>query len=148
MTEQQRVSDRSSPPTSSCVLLPLESWLPLPGFYHSFIPRAWMVCLTLCPVLPPVLVNPFLSSHDSGYSAECKHLGPASLEGITEIPLLLPSQTPSLLQTRRRPSSYLIPTLPATRTLPTHSSVLAWRIPGTVGPGGLPSMGSHRVGHD
>ena len=30
----------------------------------------------------------------------------------------------------------------------THSSVLAWRIPGTVGPGGLPSMGSHRVGDD
>ena len=30
----------------------------------------------------------------------------------------------------------------------THSSVLAWRIPGTVGPGGLPSMGSHRVRHD
>ena len=30
----------------------------------------------------------------------------------------------------------------------THSCVLAWRIPGTAGPGGLPSMGSHRVGHD
>ena len=30
----------------------------------------------------------------------------------------------------------------------THSSVLAWRIPGTGKPGGLPSMGSHRVGHD
>ena len=30
----------------------------------------------------------------------------------------------------------------------THSSVLAWKIPGTVGPGGLPSMGSRRVGHD
>ena len=30
----------------------------------------------------------------------------------------------------------------------THSSVLAWRIPGTAEPGGLPSMGSHRVGHD
>ena len=29
-----------------------------------------------------------------------------------------------------------------------HSSVLAWRIPGTVEPGGLPSMGSHRVGHN
>ena len=29
----------------------------------------------------------------------------------------------------------------------THSSVLAWRIPGTAEPGGLPSMGSHRVGH-
>ena len=30
----------------------------------------------------------------------------------------------------------------------THSSVLAWRIPGTAERGGLPSMGSHRVGHD
>ena len=30
----------------------------------------------------------------------------------------------------------------------THSSVLAWRIPGTVEPGVLLSMGSHRVGHD
>ena len=30
----------------------------------------------------------------------------------------------------------------------THFSVLAWRIPGMVEPGGLPSMGSHRVGHD
>ena len=29
-----------------------------------------------------------------------------------------------------------------------HSSVLAWRIPGTAEPGGLPSMGSHRVEHD
>ena len=30
----------------------------------------------------------------------------------------------------------------------THSSVLAWRIPGTWEPGGLSSMGSHRVGYD
>ena len=30
----------------------------------------------------------------------------------------------------------------------THSSVLAWTIPGTGEPGGLPSTGSHRVGHD
>ena len=29
----------------------------------------------------------------------------------------------------------------------THSSILAWRIPGTAEPGGLPSMGSHRVRH-
>ena len=29
-----------------------------------------------------------------------------------------------------------------------HSSILAWRLPGTEQPGGLPSMGSHRVGHD
>jgi hypothetical protein len=30
----------------------------------------------------------------------------------------------------------------------THSSILAWTIPGTDEPGGLPSRGSHRVGHD
>ena len=30
----------------------------------------------------------------------------------------------------------------------THSSILAWRIPGTEEPGGLPSMGLHRVGQD
>ena len=34
------------------------------------------------------------------------------------------------------------------KEMATHSSVLAWRSPGTAEPGGLPSMGSHRVGHD
>ena len=34
------------------------------------------------------------------------------------------------------------------KEMATHSSVLAWRIPGMGQPGGLPSMGSHRVGHD
>ena len=34
------------------------------------------------------------------------------------------------------------------KEMATHSSVLAWRIPETREPGGLPSMGSHRVGHD
>ena len=34
------------------------------------------------------------------------------------------------------------------KEMATHSSVLAWRIPGTGEPGGLPSMGSYRVGHD
>ena len=34
------------------------------------------------------------------------------------------------------------------KAMATHSSVLAWRIPGTGEPGGLPSMGLHRVGHD
>ena len=34
------------------------------------------------------------------------------------------------------------------KAMATHSSVLAWRIPGTGEPGGLPSMGWHRVGHD
>ena len=34
------------------------------------------------------------------------------------------------------------------KEMATHSSVVAWRIPGTGEPGGLPSMGSHWVGHD
>ena len=34
------------------------------------------------------------------------------------------------------------------KEMATHSSVLAWRIPGTGEPSGLPSLGSHRVGHD
>ena len=34
------------------------------------------------------------------------------------------------------------------KEMATHSSVLAWRIPGMGEPGGLPSMESHRVGHD
>ena len=34
------------------------------------------------------------------------------------------------------------------KEMTTHSSILAWRIPGTEEPSGLPSMGSHRVGHD
>ena len=41
-------------------------------------------------------------------------------------------------------AEYIIPE----KEMATHSSILAWRIPGTEEPGGLPSMGSHRVGHN
>ena len=37
---------------------------------------------------------------------------------------------------------------PLEEEMTTHSSILAWRIPGMAEPGGLPSMGSHRVGRD
>ena len=37
---------------------------------------------------------------------------------------------------------------PLEKEMATHFSVLAWRIPGMGEPGGLPSTGSHRVGHD
>ena len=42
----------------------------------------------------------------------------------------------------------LIPGLGRSLGGATHSSILAWRIPGTEEPGGLPSIGSHRVGHN
>ena len=38
--------------------------------------------------------------------------------------------------------------IPLEKEMATYSSILAWRIPGMGEPGGLPSMGSHRVGHD
>ena len=44
------------------------------------------------------------------------------------------------------PFTFYFPALE--KEMATHSSVLSWRIPGMGEPGGLPSMGSHRVGHD
>ena len=41
-----------------------------------------------------------------------------------------------------------IPSPNLEKEMATHSSILAWRIPGTEEPGELLSMGSHRVGHD
>ena len=51
-------------------------------------------------------------------------------------------------QTRLRDFTFTFHFLALEKETATHSSVLAWRIPGTGQPGGLPSMGSHRVGHD
>ena len=41
-----------------------------------------------------------------------------------------------------------IPWLSSEKAMAPHSSMVAWKIPGTAEPGGLPSMGSHRVGHN
>ena len=45
-------------------------------------------------------------------------------------------------------SFYLLEDRGLEKEMATHSSILAWRIPGTEEPGGLLPMGSHRVGHD
>ena len=54
------------------------------------------------------------------------------------------------LKSQTRLSDFTFPFhfLALKKEMATHSSDLAWRIPGTAEPGGLPSMGSHRVGHD
>ena len=57
-------------------------------------------------------------------------------------PRFQPSQTDQDLQNCKVIHLYHL------SSMATHSSVLAWRIPGTGEPGGLPSMGSHRVRHD
>ena len=53
-------------------------------------------------------------------------------------------------QSRTRPSDFNVTFLfhALQKEMAAHSSALAWRIPGTGEPGGLPSMGSHRVGQD
>ena len=60
--------------------------------------------------------------------------------------------TYSMLQTKNKycisGNTNYLSLLIVEKEMATHSSVLAWRIPGTGEPGGLPSMGSHRVGHD
>ena len=78
--------------------------------------------------------------------------------GNPQIPLSVPYPTPgaslvtqmvknlSAVQEKRVAS--LDQEDPLEKGMTTHSSVLAWRIPGTGERGGLPCMGSHRVGHD
>ena len=62
------------------------------------------------------------------------------------LPCLAPNtQSPTYSETLEHLSIYL---MEKEKAMATHSSVIAWRIPGTGEPSGLPSMGSHRVGHD
>ena len=57
------------------------------------------------------------------------------------------SSRPSSTATKTKaPDDLVAP--PLEKEMATHSSVLAWRIPGMGEPGGLLSVGSHRVGHD
>ena len=51
-------------------------------------------------------------------------------------------------QTRLSDFTFTFPFHALEKEMATHSSVLAWRVPVTADPGGLPSMGSNRVGHD
>ena len=70
----------------------------------------------------------------------------ASLHGKAE-----PDTTEQLSLLFLKPIAFILFTLLfliLEKAMAPHSSVLAWRIPGMVEPGGLLSMGSHRVGHD
>ena len=80
----------------------------------------------------PVLENPM----DGGFSME-KIPWWAAVHGVTKS-----------LQTWLSDFIFTVHFHALEKEMATHSSVLAWRIPGTGEPGGLPSMGSHRVGHD
>ena len=55
---------------------------------------------------------------------------------------------PGLRRSLGEGNSYSVQYSALEKEMATHSSVLAWRIPGTGEPGGLPSVGLHRVAHD
>ena len=87
-----------------------------------------------------MLEEPVLGGREGEVSLECC------------VPLRQPSKDAtcqlSFLSPRRSGLERWIWESPLEKEMATHSSVLAWRIPGMGEPGGLPSMGSHRVGHD
>ena len=66
----------------------------------------------------------------------------AIVHGVARVGQNLVTKLPDLIQNK------IVLVIILEKAMAPHSSVLAWRIPGTGEPGGLPSMGSHRVGHD
>ena len=80
-----------------------------------------------------------MAAHSSSLawkSHEQKSLVGATVHGVTKT------------QTRLSNLTFIFHFHALGKEMATHSSVLAWRIPGTGEPGGLPSMGLHRVGHN
>ena len=73
-----------------------------------------------------------------------------SLQLCLALPNPVDCSMPGVAQSRTRLSDFTFTfhSHALEKEMVTHSSVLAWRIPGTEEPGELPSMGSHRVEHD
>ena len=92
----------------------------------------------------------YLEGKQSVFGRRQWHPTPVLLPGKSRGWRSLVGYRPWGLKSRTRLSGFTFtfhfPTLE--KAMATHSSVLAWRIPGIGEPGGLPSMGSHRVGHD
>ena len=102
-----------------------------------------------------VLIEPYY--HLLTASALRRLLQPKLFLNLLDFSLCPNTSSPSSWFIRRLLSSFCVGWLllmlgaqpsPSEKAMATHSSVLAWRIPGTGEPGGLPSMGLHRVRHD
>ena len=112
-------------------------------------------CLTLCNPMncspPGSSVHGILQAkHRSGL--QCPPSGDLLNPGIEPMSLMTPELADGLFTTSATLEApyliYFILTQTSEKEMATHSSVLAWRIPGTAEPSGLPSMWLHRVGHD
>ena len=110
-----------------------------------FSPRLcpWLLCLLHCPISTSALGNQSRNSGTSFVPASTRiyfmfHLDAswAAFHGVAKS------------QTRLSDFTFTFNFHALEKEMATHSSVFAWRIPGTGELGGLPSMGSHRVGHD
>ena len=103
----------------------------------------WLCCFWIRPVEPPCLIS---VSNGEGNGTPLQYSwmeNPmdrgawyAAVHGVTTS------------QTRLSDFTFTFHFHALEQEMATHSSVLAWRIPGMGQPGGLPSTGSHRVGHD
>ena len=124
--------------------LGLAGLLPFPQWVKSFIPRAFLglrsfLYLWRFPCSRPALLKKAFFSLLPTTILSCK----CSVEVHEEKPLREHNFL-WIYITQNLPDLLLIPE----KAMAAHSSVLAWRIPGTAEPGGLPSVGWHRVGHD
>ena len=126
---------------NACFLSPLLSFLKtLPLVEARVVPLVYVLVL---PLSSPIRPNSQLSTAEKTMAAHSCLENPmdggawyAAVHGVTKSWRRLSDFT----------FTFHFPALE--KEMATHSSVLAWRVPGTGGPGGLPSMGSHRVGHD
>ena len=88
----------------------------------------------------------FVCNPQFGLRCLCRRRRPGKSHGLRSLIGYSPGVAKS--QTRLSDFTFTFHFHALEKEMVTHSSVLAWRIPGTGEPGGLPSMGSHRVGHD
>ena len=117
-------------------------------FYAILLFIAWDFTFTTRPIHNWTLF-PFWLSHFilCGAISNCPPLFPSSiLNSFWLAGLIFPRHTFSILILSIRALTFHFHALE--KEMATHSNVLAWRIPGTVEPDGLPSMGLHRVQHD
>ena len=126
-------SDRDAEP-KIFTIWSYRKYLPNPGLRQSSVVIKTQVLITSLPVQGEGNGNPLQSScleNPMGGGAWW-----AAVHGVAKS------------QTRLSDFTFTFHFYALEKETATHSSVLAWRIPGTGEPGGLPSLGSHRVGHD
>ena len=129
----------------SCIFLPHFSWKAV----SPVIPRIWVSACTDLSELKLWPLRHLKCAHIETRRRQWHHT-PALLPGKSHGQMSLVGCSPWVTKSRTWLSNFTFTFHfhALAKETATHSSVLAWRIPVTGEPGGLPSMGLHRVGHD